>query len=34
MPSIFDPTPEDENYQSPVKFIKEGGMNVVPPTIT
>lgn len=34
MPIIFDPTPKDENYQTPVKFIKEGGMNVFPPHIT
>ena len=31
--SIFDPTPE-ENFQIPVKYIKEGGMNAVSPPIT
>ena len=31
--SIFDPTPE-EYYQIPVRYIKEGGMNVVSPPIT
>ncbi|GJW33940.1 putative ribonuclease H-like domain-containing protein [Tanacetum coccineum] len=35
MPSIFDTTPEDvDGNSNPVRFVKEGAMNVVPPPIT
>ncbi|GJR06556.1 putative ribonuclease H-like domain-containing protein [Tanacetum coccineum] len=35
MPSIFDTTPEDvDGNSNPVRFVKEGAMNAVPPPIT
>ncbi|GJW26188.1 hypothetical protein Tco_0039999 [Tanacetum coccineum] len=35
MPSIFDPTPEEvDGNPTPVRFVKEGEMNAVPPPIT
>ncbi|GKC14425.1 hypothetical protein Tco_1011207, partial [Tanacetum coccineum] len=35
MPSIFDSTPEEvDGNPNPVRFVKEGGMNVVHPPIT
>ncbi|GJV39126.1 hypothetical protein Tco_1417566 [Tanacetum coccineum] len=35
MPSIFDTTPEDvDGNSTPVRFVKEGEMNAVPPPIT
>ncbi|GJU43515.1 putative ribonuclease H-like domain-containing protein [Tanacetum coccineum] len=35
MPSIFNPTPEEvDGNPTPVRFVKEGEMNAVPPPIT
>lgn len=32
--SVFYPTPDEENFQIPVKYVKDGEMHIVSPPIT